>query len=161
MPSASLNLTDKVKSLYYLYFRLLTLSVTSPLFSSLSSVAWISWLIPTSFFFTASLLAAYNIFVFTGAVSGHLTNHKQIKVNFLDSRFLVTWNMRWRAPDQEVDKRGCGERLCKKIVKHVIGKRRNEVAMDRSRWKKRTKTGWWSGWWVHTVNVSSGTNSPG
>ena len=27
---------------------------------------------------------------------------------------------RWRAPDQEVDQRGCGERLCKKIAKHVI-----------------------------------------
>ena len=24
------------------------------------------------------------------------------------------WNMRWRAPDQEVDQRGCGERLCTK-----------------------------------------------
>jgi len=24
------------------------------------------------------------------------------------------WNMRWRAPDQEVDQRGQGERLCKK-----------------------------------------------
>jgi len=29
------------------------------------------------------------------------------------------WNMRWRAPDQEVDQRGVGERLCKKIVKYV------------------------------------------
>ena len=29
-------------------------------------------------------------------------------------------NMRWRAPDQEVDQRGHGERLCKKIAKHVI-----------------------------------------
>ena len=28
--------------------------------------------------------------------------------------------MRWRAPDQEVDQRGHGERLCKKIAKHVI-----------------------------------------
>ena len=25
------------------------------------------------------------------------------------------WNMRWRAPDQEVDQRGHGERLCKKL----------------------------------------------
>jgi len=25
--------------------------------------------------------------------------------------------MRWRAPDQEVDQRGLGERLCKRIVK--------------------------------------------
>ena len=30
------------------------------------------------------------------------------------------WNMRWRAPDQEVDQRGHGKRLCKKIAKHVI-----------------------------------------
>jgi len=30
------------------------------------------------------------------------------------------WNMRWRAPDQEVDQRGYGERLCKKTAKHVI-----------------------------------------
>jgi len=30
------------------------------------------------------------------------------------------WNMRWRAPDQEVDQRGHGNRLCKKIAKHVI-----------------------------------------
>jgi len=29
------------------------------------------------------------------------------------------WNMRWRAPDQEVDQRGHGKRLCKKIAKHV------------------------------------------
>jgi len=30
------------------------------------------------------------------------------------------WNMRWRAPDQEVDQRGRGERLCKKTAKHTI-----------------------------------------
>ena len=30
------------------------------------------------------------------------------------------WNMRWRAPDQEVDQRGHAERLCRKIAKHVI-----------------------------------------
>jgi len=28
-------------------------------------------------------------------------------------------SMRWRAPDREVDQRGLGERLCRKIVKHV------------------------------------------
>jgi len=27
--------------------------------------------------------------------------------------------MRWRAPDQEVDQRGHGKRLCKKIAKHI------------------------------------------
>jgi len=30
------------------------------------------------------------------------------------------YNMRWRAADQEVDQRGRGERLCRKIAKHVI-----------------------------------------
>jgi len=30
------------------------------------------------------------------------------------------WNMRWRDPDQEVDQSGCGQRLYKKITKHVI-----------------------------------------
>ena len=30
------------------------------------------------------------------------------------------WNMRWRAPDQEVEQKGRGERLCKKIAKHSI-----------------------------------------
>jgi len=30
------------------------------------------------------------------------------------------WNMRWRAPDQEVDQKGRGERLCRKIAKHTI-----------------------------------------
>jgi len=29
------------------------------------------------------------------------------------------WSMKWRAPDQEVDQRGLGERLCKKTVRHV------------------------------------------
>ena len=30
------------------------------------------------------------------------------------------WSMRWRTRDQEVDQTGLGQRLCKKIVKHVI-----------------------------------------
>ena len=34
------------------------------------------------------------------------------------------WNMTWRAPDQEVDQRGHGERLCRKTAKHVIWTRR-------------------------------------
>jgi len=33
---------------------------------------------------------------------------------------IFAWNMRWRAPDQEVDQRGHGRRLCKKIAKHII-----------------------------------------
>ena len=32
----------------------------------------------------------------------------------------MNMNMRWRAPYQEVDQRGHGQRLCKKIAKHVI-----------------------------------------
>jgi len=32
----------------------------------------------------------------------------------------VVWNMRWRATGQEVDQKGHGERLCKKIAKHAI-----------------------------------------
>jgi len=32
--------------------------------------------------------------------------------------------MRWGAPDEEVDQRGHGKRLCKKIAKHVISTRR-------------------------------------
>jgi len=46
--------------------------------------------------------------------------------------------MRWRAPDQEVDQRGLGDRLCKKIVKHVLNR---EDAVDRGRWKKMIKIG--------------------
>jgi len=32
--------------------------------------------------------------------------------------------MRWRAPDQEVEQRGLGERLCKNVVRHVNKKGR-------------------------------------
>ena len=45
-----------------------------------------------------------------------------IKITYL-------WNMRWRAPDQEVDQRGQASNLNK------------EDAMDRGRWKKLIKTG--------------------
>ena len=41
------------------------------------------------------------------------------------------------ASDQEVDQRGLGERLCKKIVKHV--KLNRDDAMDHSRWKRLIK----------------------
>jgi len=47
--------------------------------------------------------------------------------------------MRWRAPDQEVDQRGLGERLCKKDC-HARKLNREDV-MDRSRWKKLIKVG--------------------
>jgi len=47
--------------------------------------------------------------------------------------------MRWRAPDQEVDQRGHGKRLCKKIAKQR--NLNNKDAMDRDRWKKLIKTG--------------------
>jgi len=43
--------------------------------------------------------------------------------------------MRWRAPDQEVDQRGHGKRLCQA---HNLNK---EDAMDRGRWKKLIKIG--------------------
>jgi len=29
------------------------------------------------------------------------------------------WSMKWRVSDQEVDRRGLGQRLCNKSVKHV------------------------------------------
>jgi len=45
----------------------------------------------------------------------------------------------WRAPDQEVDQKGRGERLHKKDCQACNLNR--EDAMDRSRWKKMTKTG--------------------
>ena len=35
-------------------------------------------------------------------------------------RWRNVWNMRREAPNQEVDQRGHGQRLCKKIAKHVI-----------------------------------------
>jgi len=47
--------------------------------------------------------------------------------------------MRWRAPDQEVDQRGRGERLRKKNCQaHNLNK---EDATDRSKWKKPIKIG--------------------
>jgi len=49
-------------------------------------------------------------------------------------------NMRWRAPDQEVDQRRHGERLCQKIAKQARNLNR-EDAVDRSRWKKLIKIG--------------------
>jgi len=46
--------------------------------------------------------------------------------------------MRWRAPDQEVDQRGHGKRLCKDCQACNLNK---EDAMDYGRWKKLIKTG--------------------
>ena len=43
------------------------------------------------------------------------------------------------AADQEVDQRGLGERLCKKICQ--ARKLNRDDAMDRSRWKKLIKDG--------------------
>jgi len=48
----------------------------------------------------------------------------------------------WRVPDQEVDQRGLRERLCKKD--HQARKLNREYAVDRSRWRKLIKDGWWS-----------------
>jgi len=47
--------------------------------------------------------------------------------------------MRWRAPDEEVDQRGHGEMLCKKICQACNLNR--EDAVDRGRWKKLVKIG--------------------
>jgi len=45
--------------------------------------------------------------------------------------------MRWRAPDQEVDQRGHGKKLCKKDCQaRYLNK---EDAMDCGRWKKLIK----------------------
>lgn len=61
-----------------IYFTILlfSLSMMSRSASSLLSVAWTSWFMPTSFFRRASLLAAYNILVLTFESSGHLNNKK-------------------------------------------------------------------------------------
>ena len=60
-----------------------------------------------------------------------LQNVTLLHLNMLKSRFLSTtdnwwmtgwrnvWSMKWRVPDQEADRRGLGERLCKKTVGHV------------------------------------------
>lgn len=63
-----------------IYFTILlfSFSMISRSESSLVSVAWTSWLMPTSFFRRASLLAAYSILVLTFASSGHL-NNKRLK----------------------------------------------------------------------------------
>jgi len=41
---------------------------------------------------------------------------------------------KWRAPDQEVDQRGHGQRLCKKIVKHAIWTGRMRWIVVEGRW---------------------------
>jgi len=47
--------------------------------------------------------------------------------------------MKWRVPDQEVDQRRLGKRLCKKDCQ--AHKLNMDDAMDRSRWKKLLKDG--------------------
>ena len=47
--------------------------------------------------------------------------------------------MRRRAPDQEVDQRGHGKRLCKNNCQ--ARNLNKEDAMDRGRWKKMIKIG--------------------
>ena len=42
--------------------------------------------------------------------------------------------------------RGHGERLCKKDCQARNLNREDDV--DRGRWKKLIKIGWWAGWWV-------------
>ena len=67
------------------------------------------------------------------------------------------WNMRWRAPGQEVDQRGHAQRLCKKIAKHTVW-------TGKTPWIMVDGRSWWSlgddqdgGW----MSVSSGSVSPG
>ena len=50
------------------------------------------------------------------------------------------WSMKWRAPDQEVDQRGLGERLCSTTVKHIT-KLSTEDAMYHGRLRKLIKYG--------------------
>ena len=53
------------------------------------------------------------------------------------------WNMRWRAPDQEVDqKRTWTEVVQKDCQAHSLNR---EDVMDCGRWKKLLKIGWWVG----------------
>jgi len=78
-----------------------------------------------------------------------------------EKKTLIGWrnvsNMRWRAPGREVDQRGLGQRLCKKIAKHV-----NWTGM--MLWIVVDGRSWFKGWMIirigDWVNVSSGTGSP-
>jgi len=56
------------------------------------------------------------------------------------------------APDQEVDQRGRGERLCKKILERILFR---EDTMDRSRWKKLAGKDWMVFRICEWVDVSS------
>jgi len=55
-------------------------------------------------------------------LKGHSTVHFSSDVYCVKVKDRVPSkeNMRWRAPDQEVDQRGRGKRLCRKIAKHII-----------------------------------------
>jgi len=46
---------------------------------------------------------------------GHVLQKKKTLIGWRN-----VFNMRWRAPDQEVNQKGRGERLCKKIAKHAV-----------------------------------------
>ena len=66
-----------------------------------------------------------------------------------EKKILIGWrnvrNMRWRAPDQEVDQRGHAQRLCKKIARHVISTRRMlsiAVEADKDWTMIRMVSGW-------------------
>jgi len=47
--------------------------------------------------------------------------------------------MKWRVPDQEVDQRAVGHRLCKKNCQAC--KLNREDAMDHGKWRKLIKDG--------------------
>jgi len=65
------------------------------------------------------------------------------------------WSMKWRAPNQEKDQRGLGQRLRKKTVKHInwTGRILWIIVDGRSWWRFMIRIGEW-------VNVSSGTGTP-
>jgi len=54
------------------------------------------------------------------------------------------WNIRWQAPNQEVDQRTWREVVQKDCQARNLNR---EDAMDCGRWKKLIKIRW-SGWWV-------------
>ena len=70
------------------------------------------------------------------------------------------WNMRWRAPDKEIDQKGHGQRLCKKIAKHAIWTGRMlQIVVDGRSWY-RLGDDQDGGWWVFLL-VPAHLSSPG
>jgi len=51
---------------------------------------------------------------------------------------MPAWNIKWRAPDQDVDQRGPGEVVQKDYKANKVNR---EDAIDCSRWRKLIKDG--------------------